>query len=130
MWARTGAGGDTYSGGGGSQLSYSYSQSSYSTATTLQPRTHFKIGEHDPPTEPRVVQQERWDMFSMAGMDGTELGLGEKAKSLNEGEEVDGEGELGEEVEDDDEYDFEDPFPTLTYEAAEAEGLKEVTINN
>jgi hypothetical protein len=26
-------------GGGGSQLSYSYSQSSYSTATTLAPRT-------------------------------------------------------------------------------------------
>jgi hypothetical protein len=112
------------SGGGGSQLSYSYSQSSYSTATTLQPRTHFKIGEHDPPTEPRVVQQERWDLFSMAGMDGTELGLA--PKRAVEGHDDEGEGEL---AEDHDDHDFEDPFPALTYEAAEAEGLREVTIN-
>jgi hypothetical protein len=43
-----------------------------------------------------------------------------------EGHDDEGEGEL---AEDHDDHDFEDPFPALTYEAAEAEGLREVTIN-
>ena len=104
-------------GGGGSQLSYSYSQSSYSTATTLAPRTFVKIGENDPPAEPHALQAERWDLFSMVGMDGVALGL-TRAEA----------GARVAERDEEEEEDFDDPFPALTYEAADAEGLGMVTL--